>query len=160
MGNHSRGKININGNALADFFEVHSLFICNTAFQHSPRHKTTWQGQRRDAATGQVVPMYNVIYFVICRHTHTRLLVDSRTCAATLRDTDHRLLTAKIDITQLYNVLAASRRCARQSVFGITPACQLTNPTEQSSATPSRRRYQKSTRTLQPAKDGVRWKIS
>ena len=57
MGIHSRGRRNINGNALADFLEVHSLFICNTAFQHSARHKTTWQGQRRDAATGQVVPI-------------------------------------------------------------------------------------------------------
>ena len=55
---------------------------------------------------------------------------------------------------------AASRRCAHQSVFGIIPACWLTNPTEQSSATPSRRSYQKSTRMLQPTKDGVRWKIS
>ena len=94
MGNHSRGRRNINGNALADFLEVHSLFICNTAFQHSARHKTTWQGQRRDAATGQVVPIYNAIDFVICRQSHKRLLVDSRTYAGPLLDSDHRLLTA------------------------------------------------------------------
>ena len=83
---------------------MHSLFICITAFQHSARHKTTWQGQRRDAATGQVAPIYNVIDFVICRQSHKRLLVDSRTYAGTLLDSDHRLLTAKVDLTQLYNV--------------------------------------------------------
>ena len=94
MGIHSRGRRNINGNALADFLEVHILFICNTAFH--------WQ--RRDAATGQVVPIYNVIDFVICRQSHKRLLVDSRTYAGTLLDSDHRLLTAKVDLTQLYNV--------------------------------------------------------
>ena len=104
MGIHSRGRRNINGNALADFLEVHSLFICNTAFQHSARPKTTWQGQRRDAATGQVVLIYKVIDFVICRQSHKRLLVDSRTYAGTLLDSDHRLLTAKVDLTQLYNV--------------------------------------------------------
>ena len=104
MGIHSLGRRNINGNALADFLEVHSLFICNTAFQHSARHKTTWQGQRRDAATGQVVPIYNVIDFVICRQSHKRLLVDSRTYAGTLLDSDHRLLTAKVNLTQLYDV--------------------------------------------------------
>ena len=68
------------------------------------RHKTTWQGQRRDTATGQVVPIYNVIDFVKCRQSHKRLLVDSRTYAGTLLDSDHRLLTAKVDLTQLYNV--------------------------------------------------------
>ena len=109
MGNHSRGRRNINGNALADFLEVHRLFICNTAFQHSARHKTTWQGQRRDAATGQVVPIYNVIDFVICRQTHKRLLVDSRTYAGTLLDSDHRLLTAKVDL-----------KVPRRSLGGVT----------------------------------------
>ena len=48
--------------------------------------------------------MYNVIDFVICRQSHKRLLVDSRTYAGTLLDSDHRLLTAKVDLTQLYNV--------------------------------------------------------
>ena len=33
-----------------------------------------------------------------------RLLVDSRTYAGTLLDSDHRLLTGKVDLTQLYNV--------------------------------------------------------
>ena len=64
MGHHSRGRRNINRIALADFLEVHGLFLCNTAFQHSARHKTTWQGQRRDVTTGHVVPIYNVIDFV------------------------------------------------------------------------------------------------
>ena len=104
MGHHSRGRRNINGIALADFLEVHGLFICNTAFQHSARHKTTWQGQRRDVTTGQVVPIYNVIDFVICPQTHKRLLTDSRSYSGTLLHSDHRLLVAKLDLRQLFNV--------------------------------------------------------
>ena len=42
--------------------------------------------------------------FVICRQSHKRLLEDSRTFDGTLLDSDHRLLTAKVDLTQLYNV--------------------------------------------------------
>ena len=71
MEHHSRGRRNINRIALADFLEVHGLFICNTAFQHSAQHTTTWQGQRRDVTTYQVVPiyMYNVIDVEICHQT-------------------------------------------------------------------------------------------
>ena len=70
---------------------MHGLFICNTAFQHSARHKTTWQGQRRDVTTGQVVPIYNVIDFVICPQTHKRLLTDSRSYSGTLLRRDKLL---------------------------------------------------------------------
>ena len=104
MGHHSRGIRNINGIALADFLEVHGLFICNAAFQHSARHKTTWQGQRRDATTCHVVPLYNVIDFVVCPQSHKILLSDSRSHSGTLLYSDHRLLVAKLDLRQLFNV--------------------------------------------------------
>ena len=97
MGHHSRGRRNINGNALA----YSSL---NTAFQHSARHKTTWQGQRRDVTTCQVVPIYNVIDFVICTQTHKKLLTDSRSYSGTLLHSDHRMLVAKLDLRQLFDV--------------------------------------------------------
>ena len=43
IGEHSCGIRNAIGTALAGFLETHSLFACNTAFQHATRHKTTWQ---------------------------------------------------------------------------------------------------------------------
>ena len=58
MGRHSCGRRNANGSALAHFLDMHGLFACNTAFDHPARHKTTWQEQRRDVATNQVVPTY------------------------------------------------------------------------------------------------------
>ena len=58
MGRHSCGHRNANGSALAHFFDMHGIFECNIAFDHPARLKTTWQGQRRDVATNQVVPIY------------------------------------------------------------------------------------------------------
>ena len=89
---------------LAGFLETHGLFACNTAFPHASRHKTTWQGQYRDATNGHIVPIYNTIDFVICRQAHKSLLTDSRAYAGTLLDSDHRLLIAQLDLSHLYYV--------------------------------------------------------
>ena len=104
IGEHSCGVRNTNGTVLAGFLETHSLFACNTAFQHATRHKTTWQGQYRDATNGTIVPIYNTIDFVICHLSHKSLLTDSRAYAGTLLDSDHRLLIAQLDLSRLYYV--------------------------------------------------------
>ena len=104
IGEHSCGIRNTNGSVLAGFLETHRLFACNTAFQHATRHKTTWQGQYRDATNGNIVPIYNTIDFVICRHSHKSLLTDSRAFAGTLLDSDHRLHIAQLDLSRLYYI--------------------------------------------------------
>ena len=104
IGEHSCGIRNTNGTVLAGFLETHGLFACNTAFQHATRHKTTWQGQYRDATNGNIVSIYNTIDFVICRLSHKSLLTDSRAYAGTLLDSDHRLLIAQLDLSRLYHV--------------------------------------------------------
>ena len=100
IGEHSCGIRNTNGTTLAGFLETHSLFACNTAFQHATRHKTTWQGQYRDATNGNIVP----IYFVICHLSHKSILTDSRAYAGTLLDSDHRLLIAQLNLSRLYYI--------------------------------------------------------
>ena len=104
IGEHSCGIRNTNGSVLAGFLETHGLFACNTAFQYATRHKTTWQGQYRDATNGTIIPIYNTIDFVICRQSHKSLLTDSRAYAGTLLDSDHRLRIAQLDLSRLYYV--------------------------------------------------------
>ena len=104
IGEHSCGIRNTNGSVLAVFLETHGLFACNTAFQHATRHKTTWQGQYRDATNGTIIPIYNTIDFVICRQYHKRLLTDSRAYAGPLLDSYHRLLIAQLALSRLYYV--------------------------------------------------------
>eukprot|EP00117_Sycon_ciliatum_P003529 scpid105570/ scgid8284/ Craniofacial development protein 2; p97 bucentaur protein len=84
MGKYGRGHRNLSGTVLADFMEAHQLFAGNTAFQHSARHRTTWQGQRRDTVTGSIVPIYNTIDYICCRQDQKQLLTDARSFAGTL----------------------------------------------------------------------------
>ena len=104
IGEHSCGIRNTKGSVLARFLETHGLFACNTAFQHATRHKTTWQGQYRDATNGTIIPIYNTIDFVICRQSHKSLLTDFRAYAVTLVDSDHRLLITQLDLSHMYYV--------------------------------------------------------
>ena len=104
MGEHSCGIRNTNGSVLAGFLETHGLFACNPAFQHATRHKTTWQGQYRDATNRNIEPIYNTIDVFICRQSHKSLLTDSRAYAGTLLDSDHHILIAQLDLSRLYYV--------------------------------------------------------
>ena len=104
IGEHSCGIRNANGTSLAGFLETHSLFACNTAFQHVTRHKTTWQGQYRDATNGNTVPIYNTIEFVICHLSHKIILTDTRAYAGTLLDSDQRLLIVQLNLSRLYYI--------------------------------------------------------
>ena len=104
MGEHSCGIMNTNGSVLAAFLETHGLFACNTFSTRYTRHKTTWQGQYRDATNGNIVPIYNTIDFVICRQSYKSLLTYSRAYAGTLLDSDHRLRIAQLDLSRLYYV--------------------------------------------------------
>ena len=104
IGKHSRGRRNINGIALGDFLEALVLFVCNTSFQHPARHKSTWQGQRRNMTSGHIVPIYNVIDFVNCRQPYRSLLTDSRSYAGIWLDSDHRQLVAELDLMRIFDV--------------------------------------------------------
>ena len=104
IGEHSCGIRNTNGTALPGCLETHSLFACNTALQQATRHKTTWQGQYRDATNGNIVPIYNTIDFVICHLSHKSILTDTRSYAGTLLDSDHRLLIAQLNLSHLYYI--------------------------------------------------------
>ena len=94
MGRHSRNHRNANGCTLAHSLDMHGLFACNTAFNYPERHKTTWQGQCRDASTNQVVPIYNMIDFILCHQSHKTLLQDARSYAGTKLTSNHRLVVA------------------------------------------------------------------
>jgi len=110
MGRHARGRRNLNGNVLANFLDAHRLYAANTSFQHSARHQTTWQGQRRDAATDTVVPIYNTIDYIVCRQNQKQLLTDSRSYAGTCTSSDHRLVVARLDVSRIFGVLGKQQQ--------------------------------------------------
>ena len=113
MGKHSRGHRNANGSALAHFLDMHELFACNTAFDHPARHKTTWQGQRRDTFTNKIVPIYNMIDFILCHQSQKTLLQDARSYAGTKLTSDHRLVVARANTSRIFG---AWGKCAHTTI--------------------------------------------
>jgi len=109
IGSHGRGRRNISGETLIQFCEIHKLFLCNTAFQHSARHKTTWTGHRRDQSTGDIVKIYNQIDYILCRHSQKGLLTDSRTYGGCTTSSDHRLLVARLHLPRLFGIVTKKK---------------------------------------------------
>ncbi|XP_029654617.1 craniofacial development protein 2-like [Octopus sinensis] len=68
IGRYGRGYRNLPGTLLAHFCETFSLFLCNTAFCHAARHRTTWTGSRTNGA-GEPTSIYNQIDYILCRQT-------------------------------------------------------------------------------------------
>ena len=85
---------------------MHELFACNTAIDHPARHKTTWQGQCRDTSTNKIVPIYNMIDFILCHQSQKTLLQDARSYAGTKLTSDHRLVVTS-------HIFVAWGKCAR-----------------------------------------------
>lgn len=96
MGQHGRGKTNNSGMNLIEFCEAHKLFISNTAFRHSERHKTTWESRRNIA--GKEIIIYNQIDYVVCSQRIKSCLVNSRSYSGTLTDSDHRIVISTMDL--------------------------------------------------------------
>ena len=69
IGSHGKGWRNISGEAPVQFCETRKLFLCNTAFQHAARHKTTWTSHRTDRQSGRRVSIYNQIDYIACHQT-------------------------------------------------------------------------------------------
>ena len=104
MGRHSRGHRNMNGEAMAHFLDAHNLFPCNTAFQHPARHKTTYQQKRKDNTTGLDVVIYNMIDYIICRQSQQSLLLDARSYAGTVLNSDHRIVVSRIRLSRVFGM--------------------------------------------------------
>ena len=94
----------MNGEAMAHFLDAHNLFACNTAFQHPAIHKTTYQQKRKDNTTGLDVVIYNMIDFIICRQSQQSLLLDARSYAGTVLNSDHRLVVSRIRLSRVFGM--------------------------------------------------------
>ena len=81
---------------------MHGIFACNTAFDHPARHKTTWQGQRRDVATNQVVPIYCTTWLTLF---YVLILTSPyyKTQGPTLAP-NHRLVVVRANISRVFGV--------------------------------------------------------
>ena len=104
---------------------MHGLCARNNAFDHPARHETTWQGQPRDVATNQVVPIYNMIDSILCPHSHKSLLQDSRSYDGTKLTSDC-LVVVRANISRVFGVWGKCTRTTTKSIHYATQ--QLAEP--------------------------------
>ena len=58
MRKYGKGSRNENGQALVDWAIQEGAFLCNTAFQHPCRHRTTWTGWKKTTQGETKQPIY------------------------------------------------------------------------------------------------------
>ncbi|XP_029656711.1 craniofacial development protein 2-like [Octopus sinensis] len=114
IGRHGRGYRNLPGALLANFCKTLGLFLCNTAFDHSARHKSTWTGRRR-GEDGNYVPIYNQIDYIVCRQRDTWLLQDSRSYGGSVVDSDHKIVIGRFNLKKLYVLDKTNRQFPHKS---------------------------------------------
>ena len=103
MGAHGRGIRNNNGHTLASVVESLELFACNTAFQKSARHKTTWVGKRGDKH------IYNQIDYIFCSQKFKSACSNAQSWGGTWTISDHKLVQATFDFSRLYGIIGDFR---------------------------------------------------
>ena len=68
LGKHSSGVRNRNGQNMINFCEFNSLLVTNTCFQHSQRHKTTWEQIRVSKGKNQVNKIRKTLDYIKCKN--------------------------------------------------------------------------------------------
>ena len=78
--------------------ESKNLFITNSAFAHPSRHITTWTGHRQDPTTGNTVPIYNQIDYIICQRRYKHLSTNARSYGGTILSSDHKIVITTFEL--------------------------------------------------------------
>ena len=98
LGKHSSGVRNRNGQNMINFCEFNSLLVTNTCFQHSQRHKTTWEQIRVSKGKNQVNKIRKTLDYILIDDKYKHILRNSRSYQGTLVESDHRMLVTRMKI--------------------------------------------------------------
>ena len=98
IGKYSSGKRNNNGEEMINFCERNELQITNTCFQHSQRHRTTWEQTQIHKRTNELKHIRKTLDYIMIPKQYNHILQDSRSYQGTLTYSDHRLLKTRMKI--------------------------------------------------------------
>ena len=104
MGKYGKGSRNENGQALVDWAIQEGAFLCNTAFQHPCRHRTTWTGWIKTTQGETKQHIYNQIDFILSRMKLKLLLSDFRSYSGAETNSDHKIVVARIDLKGMFTI--------------------------------------------------------
>ena len=96
IGRFSRGRKNNSGTTLLEFCETTHLFISNTGYHYRASHITTWEP--RSSVNGKLIRLFNQIDYIACFMVKKLYLTNARSYSGTVKDSDHRLVVAKLNI--------------------------------------------------------------
>ena len=97
VGKYAKNKVNENGNLLTEFCKLHNLLITNTIFKHKPSHQTTWISPLPPTFPRKN-PYRNQIDYILLRKNVNSKIFDSRSFNSNFTRSDHKPVTAKIQI--------------------------------------------------------------
>ena len=115
IGSHGRGHGNVTGELLIHFCETFSSFLCNTAFQHAARYKTTWTGHQKDKTTSTFVQIDNQIDYHLYKKIHQQLLTVARSYNGGHTTSDHRILVARFKLDKMFGTFSTSNKSKLES---------------------------------------------
>ena len=104
IGRYGKGEMNTSGRILAETLLRNNMILCNTMFPHKICHRTTWQAPERvqdhNDRNGdrRRNPYRNQIDYLMLKKEHQTFVNDARSYSGIETFTDHRLVTAKINI--------------------------------------------------------------
>ena len=107
MGNFGKGTRNRNGGYFASFLEAQSLYATNTHFQHSCRHRTTWNGRIANSC-GEMLHVFNQIDYVLVMQSFKKSsLIQARSYHGHEFSSYHGIVVTQMNLNTIYHI----RRC-------------------------------------------------
>ena len=104
MGKYGKSSRNENGQALMDWAIQKGAFLCNAAFQHPCRHRTTRTGWIKTTQGETKQPIYNQIDFILSQMKLKPLLSYSRSYGGAETNSDHKIVVAIIDLKGMFTI--------------------------------------------------------
>jgi hypothetical protein len=127
IGRYCRGLRNSNGQQLVEFCDSLDLAATNTFFAHRACHRTAWPGHRRDASTGQIVPIYNQIDYILTPHNQLNLVTNVRSYSGMLTESDHRLVVTTTSTKPAYKRAFGPHPPIKQAKYNVPLLVNDTN---------------------------------
>ena len=97
MGKYGKGTRNTNGHQMTNFLVEKQLYLSNTHFQHSMRHRTTWTGYIQ----GKIYR--NQIDYIVILQRQKHLITDARTRTGAKFQSDHNLVITTFNLSNIYH---------------------------------------------------------
>ena len=88
IGKYSSGIRNRDGQSMINICDVNSLLVTKTCFQHSLRHKPTWEQIRVNKGNSQINKIRKTLDYILIADKHKHILRNSRSYQGTLVESD------------------------------------------------------------------------